>query len=335
VTALVVVVAAALVYGVTTGFQDGANAAAATIATRAARPGSAVALAAAGSAVGTLVLGGAVARTVAGLVAVPRHEVLAVLGAALTAAVLWNLATWRLGLPSSASHALVGALTGAALGDAGLHAVRWGGFAGLRPVGVLGALAALAAAPVLGLAAGAAAERGWRALLRRRRVGARRSVRAAERFGTLAVAASLGANDGAKAVGVVALALVATGHARSLDAPGWVRPACAAALAAGAATGGWPIARTLGQRVFRLRSVDGLATQTASVAVAVASTAVGAPVSTTQVVASSVVGAGVGRNRFRHVSWGVVGEIIAAWCTTLPACAALAALAVPAWRWGT
>ena len=333
-TALVVVVAAALVYGVTTGFQDGANAAAATVATRAARPGTAVALAAAGCAVGTLVFGGAVARTVAGIVHVPRAEALAVLGAALSAAVLWNLGTWRLGVPSSASHALVGGLTGAALADAGLHAVRWGGFAGLRPVGVAGVLAALAVAPLLGAAAGAVAERGWRAVLRRRRAG-RRPIRAAEGLGTLALAASLGANDGAKAVGVVALALVATGHARSLDAPGWVRPACAAALAVGAATGGWPIARTLGRRVFRLRSVDGLASQTAAVAVAVASSAAGAPVSTTQVVASSVVGVGVGRHRFRHVSWTVVGEIVAAWCATLPACAALGALALPAWRWGT
>src|ERR1019366_9261746 len=122
----------------------------------------------------------------------------------------------------------------------------------LRPVGVIGVLVFLAVAPVIGVAAGALAERAIRSALTGTRVALRRSVRAAERVGTLVLATTLGANDGAKAIGVIALALVATGHASTLDAPTWVRAATAVALALGAATGGLPIARTLGRRVFRI-----------------------------------------------------------------------------------
>lgn len=332
---LVAVVAFALAFGVTTGFQDGANALAASVATRAARPRTAVVLAALGCAVGPLILSGAVARTIAGIVRVPNGDVLAVLGAALTAALAWNVVTWRLGLPSSASHALVGGLAGAALAADGGRAVQWGGFAGARPVGVLGVLAALALAPALGAAAGAALDRLVRRGLRRATVAVAAPVRAAERLGTFLLGAGLGANDGAKVVGLMALALLATGHDRSLDAPLWVAGAAGLALALGAITGGWPIAATLGRRVVRMRSSDGLATQVASIGVAVTSTALAAPVSTTQVVASSVVGAAVARGRARHVSWPVVGEIVVAWVTTLPVCAAVAAVALVGWRWVT
>jgi len=332
VTGLIVVVAFALAFAVTTGFQDGASSVATTVATRAAQPATALALAGAGCLLGPLLFGSAVARTIAGLIMVPRSEVVAVVGAALSAAVLWNVVTWRLGLPSSASHALVGGLTGAALADAGRHAVYWGGFSGGRPVGVLGVLAALAIVPPLGVAAGAGADRLLRRALRRAQAALRRPVRTAERAGTFLLATTLAANDGAKAIGVIALALMATGHTHSLAAPGWVLVVCAVALASGAATGGWPIARTLGQRVFRVRSTDGLSSQAASIVVGVASSAVGAPVSTTQVVASSVVGTGVGRSRTRHVSWTIVRGILVAWITTLPGCAALAAVALVAWR---
>ncbi len=331
-TILVVVVAFALAFGVTTGFQDGANAVAATVATRAARPASALVLAGLGCVLGPLLIGGAVARTVATLIVVPRAETLAVVGAALSAAVLWNVMAWRLRVPASASHALVGGLTGAALADAGAHAVNWGGFNGLRPVGVIGVLVFLAVTPLLGVAAGAIAERAIRGAVIGARAAVRRTMRAVERVGTLALATTLSANDGAKAIGVIALVLLATGHTSTLDPPSWVRIATAAALGVGAGTGGWSIARTLGRRVFRIRSVDGVSSQSASVLVALASSAAGAPVSTTQIVASSVVGVGVSRRRWRHVSWNVVGGIAVTWVTTLPGCAALGAVALVAWR---
>jgi PiT family inorganic phosphate transporter len=115
--------------------------------------------------------------------------------------------------------------------------------------------------------------------------------------------------------------------------PVWTKLACSVALTAGTALGGWRIVKTIGRRLFRLRPVDGLVSQTSSAAVILSASLLGAPASTTQVVASSVVGVGVGRRRYRHVGWGVVGSILLAWVTTLPAAALLAALLVPVWRW--
>jgi inorganic phosphate transporter, PiT family len=113
----------------------------------------------------------------------------------------------------------------------------------------------------------------------------------------------------------------------------WTKLACSVALTAGTALGGWRIVKTIGRRLFRIRPVDGLVSQTSSAAVILSASLLGAPASTTQVVASSVVGVGVGRHRYRHVGWGVVGSILLAWVTTLPAAALLAALLVPVWRW--
>jgi PiT family inorganic phosphate transporter len=147
------------------------------------------------------------------------------------------------------------------------------------------------------------------------------------------LAFSHGANDAQKAVGVLAVLLLANGRTQSLSAPVWAILACAVALTLGTALGGWRIVKTIGRRIFRIRPVDGLVSQTSSAAVILAATVVGAPASTTQVVSSSVVGVGVGRRRYRHVGWEVVGSILLAWVTTFPAAALLAALLVPVWRW--
>jgi PiT family inorganic phosphate transporter len=149
------------------------------------------------------------------------------------------------------------------------------------------------------------------------------------------LAISHGANDAQKAVGVLAAVLVAGGEASTLHAPVWAELACGAALTLGTAFGGWPIVRTIGRRILRLRPIDGLSSQAASTAVLLGSTAIGAPVSTTQVVASSVVGVGGGRRRWRHIHWPVVRAIALAWLVTVPASAALAAIALVPWRWIT
>ena len=136
-------------------------------------------------------------------------------------------------------------------------------------------------------------------------------------------------------MGIIAALLLADGRITSLSAPTWVQLACGVALTIGTVMGGWPIVRTIGKRLFRLRPVDSLASQGGSAVVLFVSTAVGAPVSTTQVVASSVVGTGAGRHRLHHIDWRVVREIITAWIVTLPVCAMLAALALIPWRWLT
>jgi PiT family inorganic phosphate transporter len=150
-----------------------------------------------------------------------------------------------------------------------------------------------------------------------------------------ALAFSHGANDAQKSVGVIAALLLADGRIDSLSAPLWVKLVCAAALTAGTALGGWRIIRTVGRRIYRIQPIDGLASQSSSTGVIFGASLLGAPVSTTQVVASSIVGIGVGRRRRRHVHWRIVRDMGLAWIVTLPAAGALGAATLAVTRWLT
>lgn len=322
----------ALAFAITNGFHDAANAIAALVATRGAQPGPAIAFASVFQMAGALLVGSAVADTIAGIVEVSPDHAIAVIGAGVLAATAWNVLTWWWGLPSSSVHALVGGLVGAALVAGGADAVHWGGLDGGRPVGVVGVLIALTVSPLLGLGAGAALVRANRRLLRQATVRVRTPVRRAEWVMAGTLSFSHGANDAQKAMGVVAALLLATGHIDALTVPLWVRLACGAALTAGTALGGWRIVRTIGRRIIRMAPVDALATQTTSAAVILGASVAGAPVSTTEVVASSVVGVGAGRRRWRHVHWAVVRAIVVAWATTLPAAAAAGAVLYLLWE---
>jgi PiT family inorganic phosphate transporter len=325
-------IALALAFALSNGFHDAANAIATLVATRGARPGQALALSAVFNMLGALLVGTAVASTIAGIVTVDPSDTVAVIGAGLTAAVAWNVLTWWRGLPSSSGHALVGGLVGAAVASFGLDAVNWGGLDGWKPVGVFGVLIALAVSPVLGLACGYLVVALLRLVLRRatRRVDG--AVNGAAWAMSAALSFSHGANDSQKAMGVIAALLLATGHLDSTSTvPLWVKLSCGAALTLGTSMGGWRIVRTIGRRIFRLSRLDGLASQASSTAVILASSYVGAPVSTTQVVASSVVGVGGGRRRWHHVRWEVVREMGLAWLLTIPATAALAAPIAVIW----
>jgi PiT family inorganic phosphate transporter len=332
-----VAIGMALAFAFTNGFHDAANAIATLVATRAARPGPAVAMAAVFNVLGPLLLGKAVADTIAGIVALPADDTVRVIGAGLTGAVVWNVVTWWRGLPSSSSHALVGGIVGAALVTHGADAVNWGGLGdGLRPSGVLGVLAALALSPLIGLAAAIVIERASIRGLRRLTTRAAPPVRIAQWPTSAWLALSHGANDAQKSVGVVGALLVAEGQIGGVPAvPVWAVLASAAALTAGTALGGWRIVRTIGRRIFPLRPLDGLVSQASSAGVILAASIGGAPVSTTHVVASSVVGVGLGRRRAHHVGWRIAREMSLAWLTTIPAAAAVAVASLPAWRWLT
>ncbi|HEX6026429.1 MAG TPA: inorganic phosphate transporter [Solirubrobacter sp.] len=308
----------ALAFAVTNGLHDASNATAALVATRTARPAQAVVLAAVFNLLGPLLLGAAVADTVGSVV---ETDDTAVIAAALAAAVAWNLLTWTRGLPASSGHALVGGLIGAGV-FAGAT-VEWGA--------VTAVLVALALSPLLGAAAGLFMTRGLRRAGRRATRRWRGPVGGAAWATSAALAFGHGANDAQKSVGVIAALLVADGRATSLGSPTWAAVACAAALTLGTALGGWRIVRTIGRRIVRLQPLDAVAGQGASAGVIVAASALGAPVSTTQVVASSVVGVGGGRRRWRHVHWAVVREMALGWVVTLPVTAVLAGAAVTAW----
>jgi len=329
---LVVAVVLAFAFAFTNGFHDASNAIATLVATRAARPGPAVALAAAGNLIGPLVLGSAVANTIAGIADIEPEDTVEVAIAALLAALGWNLLTWYRGLPSSSSHALVGGLVGAAVAAAGFDAVNWGGFDGWQPNGVIGVLVALAVSPFLGAAAAFIVLRLLRAGLRRGTRRFRQPVLNAQWITSAALALSHGANDAQKAIGVVAAVLVAEDVTSSLAAPLWVILGSGLALTLGTALGGWRIARTIGRRIYDIRPLDGLASQAGAAVVILGASVAGAPVSTTHVVASSVIGTGGGRGRWKRVRWAIVREMGVAWVTTVPATALVAAGLFAVWR---
>ncbi|HEY6888070.1 MAG TPA: inorganic phosphate transporter [Solirubrobacter sp.] len=324
-------IALALAFAVTNGLHDASNAIAALVATRAARPLQAALLAAFFNLLGPLLLGAAVADTIGGIVTAEGTTAIAVISAGLAAAVGWNVFTWAHGLPASSGHALVGGLVGAGVAAGGTGAIHWGGFDGWRPVGVVGTLVALAISPVLGAVAGWMAIRGLRRAGRRGTRRWRGPVRAASWATSASLAFAHGSNDAQKSVGVIAALLVADGRASALESPTWAALACAIALTAGTALGGWRIVKTIGRRIVRLHPLDGVAGQGSSSLVILAASVIGAPVSTTQVVASSVVGVGGGRARWRHVHWSVVRSIAAGWVVTLPITAALGAATVAVW----
>ncbi len=318
-------------FAVANGVHDAGNAIAAPIVTGAMRPASAVVWAAVFHVLGALVLGTAVAATIAGIVIVPTDKTLEVLAAAVLGALVWNLLTlWR-GLPCSSGHCLVGALAGAALAEGGAHAVHWGGLEGLRPVGVLGSLLWLFFATTIALPLAMLGIRLARRSLRRARRSVETPVRRGELLASAGLAFAHGSNDAQKTMGLITAALVADGRLSHFAVPLWVAITAALLLTLGTLFGGWRVVRTLGRRIYPIRSLGGLVSQGSSGIIVLGASLVGAPISTTDVVAPAVVGVGSGE-RWRHVRWAVVGEIGLAWLVTLPVSALLGALFLIVWR---
>lgn len=330
--ALDLAVVLAVAYAFTNGLHDAANAIATLVATRGATPAQAVGISATFNMAGAVLMGTAVANTIAKIVQVPAADTVAVVGAGLAGATTWNLVTWWRGLPSSSGHALVGGLVGAALAEGGPDAVLWGGFDGWHPVGVIGTLVALVISPVLGFAVGYLLLRLLRLVSRRWTQRWQQPMVGSGWVMAAGLSYSHGANDAQKAMGVIAALLLATGETSTLTVPLWAKVATGLALTLGTALGGWRIVATIGRRIFTLAPVDSVASQTSSTAVIFGSSLLGAPVSTTQIVASSVVGIGAGRRRWRHVRWEIVREMGIAWLTTIPAAGLLAVGFLTLWK---
>jgi PiT family inorganic phosphate transporter len=333
---LIIAIGLAVAFAVTNGFHDASNAIATLVATRGATPGQAVMLSAVFNMAGAVLLGTAVADTIGTIVTVPQGQMVAVVGAGLAGATAWNVITWRLGLPSSSGHALVGGLVGAAVADGVISgsggAVQWGGFDGWHPIGVIGVLVALLISPPLGFAVAFGLLRVLRRVSRRwttRWIG---PVRGGGWIAAAGLSFSHGGNDAQKAMGVIAALLLASGYTTTMTVPLWAKIVTGLALTAGTALGGWRIVKTIGQRIFSLTPLDSLSSQASSTVVILGASLIGAPVSTPQVVASSVVGVGGGRRRWKHVRWQIVREMGVAWLTTIPAAALLAVRVLLVWR---
>jgi PiT family inorganic phosphate transporter len=318
---LVAVIAVALFFDFTNGFHDTANSIATSVSTGALGPRAAVLSAAVLNFLGAFV-SLEVAATVAKGIVDPAAVSLDVLLAGLVGAITWNLITWYLGLPSSSSHALIGGIAGSALAAEGADVVNWSGIYEKVLIPSL-------AAPLLGFAGALVLMVALTWVIRRRAPGAvNRWFRRLQLFSGGFVAFTHGTNDAQKTMGIIALALVVTGHVPGGDdfyVPTWVIVCAATAMAAGTYAGGWRIIKTLGQRVAKIDPPQGFAAQTACATILWFTAHLGFPVSTTHTIAGSVAGAGASR-RLSAVRWGVAGNILAAWVMTLPCAGAVAAL---------
>jgi PiT family inorganic phosphate transporter len=317
---LFAVVAVALFFDFTNGFHDTANSIATSVSTRALSPRVAVLSAAVLNFLGAFV-SFAVAATIAKGIVDQEVITLKIILAGLVGAITWNLITWYFGLPSSSSHALIGGMIGSAIAAEGFGVVKWNGLKDkvLIPSFVAPFLGILVAAALMVIVL-------W--IIRRRAPGfVNRLFRRLQLVSGGFVAFTHGTNDAQKTMGIIALALVASGHlSPDFDRPPtWVIVSSAAAMGMGTYAGGWRIIKTLGTRIAKIDPPQGFAAQTACASILWTTAHYGFPVSTTQVISGSVLGAGAS-TRFSAVRWGVAGNILLAWVLTIPCAAVVGAL---------
>jgi PiT family inorganic phosphate transporter len=318
---LVAILAISVLFDYINGFHDTANAIATSVSTRALRPGAAILLSASMNFIGAFA-GTAVAATIGqGIVQNPEGGAgQLIIAAALLGAIAWNLLTWRLGIPSSSSHALIGGLMGATIAGVGLGGLIVGGFTNK-------VLFPLVSSPVIGFVGAYVFMVVIFNVFRRAH-----PVRLNARFRRLQVisaafmAFSHGSNDAQKTMGIMTLALLTAGVIPAFEVPVWVILVAATAISLGTAAGGWRIIRTMGQKVVKLDPVHGFAAETTAASIILAASHFGMPVSTTHVISASILGAGSSES-LKRVRWGVAGDILVAWLLTIPASALVAALA--------
>ncbi|MBE3118093.1 MAG: inorganic phosphate transporter [Candidatus Atribacteria bacterium] len=313
---LITVIVLALAFDFLNGVHDSSNVVATMISSRALSPRMALAMTAVANFFGPFIFGVAVANTIGHEIVVAEAININVLLAALISAIFWNILTWILGFPSSSSHALIGGLIGAVVMDAGWQAIQ---LHGLEKI-----LIALFASPIIGFAFGYILLRLILLLSWKASPGINRFFKRGQIFTALALALSHGTNDAQKTMGIITLALVTGGYLKVFAVPTWVILLCAGMIALGTAVGGNKLIKTLGGKFYKIRPVDGFASQLASAVVILGASLVGGPVSTTQVVSSTIMGVGAAE-RVNKVRWGVAQEIATAWFLTIPATALVAA----------
>ncbi len=314
----------ALFFDYSNGFHDAANVVATIIATGAMRPRPALGLAAFCHFIGPFLFGTAVAETIGkNIIDISTFNTAltevstSLIVAALVGAIAWNLITWFWGFPSSSSHALVGGMVGAVLVAYGPEKILWKGL--LYVIGVL------IFSPIVGLVFGNLFFKATLYFSRNATPRIRHFFNRMQVPSSIALSLSHGANDAQKSMGLITMSLVILGVSPTFDIPFWVIASCAAAIALGTASGGWRIIKTLGSRIYRLRSIHAFCAQTSSATVILGAALLGGPVSTTHVVSSSIMGVGAGQ-RISAVRWGVAKSIVVAWLVTIPASAVMAGI---------
>lgn len=320
---LLLLIGLALSFDFLNGFHDSSNIVATMIASRALSGRQALAIVSVAEFIGPFLFGVAVATTLGNEVLVDEQIQLIVVIAALCAAIIWNLTTWWFGFPSSSSHALIGGLVGAAVVVGGFEVVKWGGLGKV--------VIALALSPLIGLATGYVLMKVVLFVARGASPRINIFFKRSQIATAIALALSHGSNDGQKTMGMITLGLVTAGALPEFKVPLWVVAISAGAIALGTWTGGWRLIRTLGGKFYKIRPVHGFTTQIASASVILGAALLGGPVSTTQVVSSGIIGVG-SAERVSKVHWGIAGQILTTWLTTIPVSAILAAALVALFR---
>jgi PiT family inorganic phosphate transporter len=333
---VVLIIAIALVFDYVNGFHDAANSIATVVATRVLSPGVAVIWAAFFNFIAFVVFGTAVAKTIGGdmvnIAAIPPGDQLYVLLAGVLGATIWNLITWYLGLPTSSSHALVGAYAGSAIASYIWHFGFFGVETVLKAAGWIKTISFIVLSPLIGMALGFILMVSVYWIFRKVSVNrVDRGFRIGQLFSAAAFSLGHGGNDAQKTMGIITIVLVSGGFLQMTSAgklpeiPLWVVLAAHAAIGLGTLSGGWRIVKTMGTKIVKLQPVGGFCAETAGSATLFFATFTGIPVSTTHTITGSIVGVGSAK-RFSAVKWGVAGRIVWAWVLTIPMAAVIAAL---------
>jgi len=312
---LIILIGLAIIFDFLNGVHDSSNIVATMISSRAISPRLALTMTAVAEFSGPFIFGVAVANTIGHEIVDSTYLNITVIISALLSAIVWNVLTWLLGIPSSSSHAIIGGLIGSVVIAAGFKAVILSG--------VIKVLITLFLSPILGFVAGFLIANliymlSWKATPKINGVFKKLQI-----VTSLGLALSHGTNDAQKTMGIITLGLVISGIIPTFEVPFWVVVVCASAIALGTSVGGWQLIRTLGSKFYKIRPIHGFASQLASAAVILTASLVGGPVSTTQVVSTSIMGVGTA-DRKSKVRWGVAGEIASAWLFTIPSTALLA-----------
>ncbi|MGD1061230.1 MAG: inorganic phosphate transporter [Methanomassiliicoccales archaeon] len=317
----IIVVVLAMIFAYTNGYNDTAASVGTLVASGAATPASAVIYASITGLLGTLLGGSAVVATITSLVSATGETLVVVLLAGVASAIIWNMASSRAGLPSSSTFAFVGGLIGAGIAAGGVGSVLWGvnELFSSSPhfVGVTKVFVFLVVSVAIGFAGGFLAMKVSRVALRNANKSINKSIKRLQWVTSGLLSFAHGANDPQKQMTIIAMAVFGAGYVATIDASLWMRVLCAIALAVGTLGDGWKIMRTMGRGIYKIRPIHSLDAQASSAFSIIVSTLAGAPISSTEVVTSSVIGVGVAENA-RMVQWRVGRQMLASWLIAIP-----------------
>ncbi|NMO97440.1 inorganic phosphate transporter [Paenibacillus lemnae] len=313
------VVFLALSFDFINGFHDTANAIATSVSTRALKPRTAIILAASMNFVGAMMFTG-VAKTIGGSIADPSKldNGIQIVIATLISAIIWNLVTWWFGIPSSSSHALIGALAGGVFVGAGSDALNYGGFRDI--------ILALVLSPLIAFVGGYLIMQLLKVIFAKRSPhNVNKGFRTMQIFTAALQSFTHGTNDAQKAMGIITFALVSSGRLNEMEVPLWVKVSAATAMALGTSVGGWKIIKTMGTKIFKIEPINGFAADFTGATVIFGATLLHLPISTTHAITSAILGVGSAK-RFSAVKWSLAGRIVITWFITIPITAVLSGL---------